>query len=155
MKKQDGYELTLSLDSQKVQFEFTSIGSKGRIEKVIEFNRLDINRWNLGFGDVKDNDWTDNVVSNNDDWRLVLQTVANAIHLFFDNFPDDEILIVPLDHQRKLLYNRIFQQKWHEIDSIFRVKAVAATETIPKFENYTPSKLFNYFVISRKNSIFE
>ena len=62
---------------------------------------------------MKGDDWADNVVSDNNDLRKVLQTIANAVHLFFDHYPEDEIFIAPLDKQRKLLYNRIFQQKWH------------------------------------------
>ena len=144
MIKRDGYDINGDFNDQKVQFKFTSTG-KVTIEKMVEFKRIGINRWNLGFGDVKGDDWTDDVISNNNDWRKVLQTVANVVHHFFDRFPEDEVLILPLDHQRKLLYNRIFQQKWHEIDPLFIVKAVPLSEIRPKFEDYTPLKLFNYF----------
>ena len=106
--------------------------------------------WNLGFGDMKGDDWEDNVISNNNDFRIVLQTVANAVHQFCDINPHQKILIRPLDYQRKLLYNRIFQQRWHEIDPIFIVKVIDMSDPSPVFENYNPRKRFDYFVIQRK-----
>lgn len=150
MKRQDGYELNSNLNTQIVTFRFTSIGSKGNIEKIIEFTYMQDNYWNLGFGDVKGDDWEDNIISNNNDMRKVLQTIANAIHLFFDLYPDQNILILPLDNQRTLLYNRIFQQKWKEIEPIFTVKAGALSESVSKFTNYNPTKLYNNFSICPK-----
>ncbi len=98
MKKQDGYEIKESHTLKKVKFRFTSVGSKGSIKKIIEFSRFKPNRWNLGFGDVSGKDWTDDVISDNDDLRKVLQTVANAVHDFFDIYPNDEVVIIPLYH---------------------------------------------------------
>ena len=134
---------------------FISVDSKGIIQKIIEFRRIQNSRWNLSFGDVKDNDWADNVVSDNGDLRKVLQTIANAIHLFFDHYPEDEIFIAPLDKQRKLLYNRIFQQKWQEIEPVFTVKSIVLMENNIFVEDYTPAKIADYFVIRRTNTIFE
>lgn len=149
MRRHDAsYEL--ALNPEITQFRFTSIGDNGIIEKIIEFRRIQDGRWNLCFGDVKDGDWTDNVVSNNNDSRKVLQTIANAVHLFFDEYPDKEVFIAPLDNQRRLLYNRIFQQKWQEIEPLFTVKALNLNSPILQFENYTPKKLFDYFLIRRK-----
>jgi hypothetical protein len=150
MKKQDGYELNVNFKAQKVAFRFTSKGSKGSIKKIIEFAYMQDHYWNLGFGDVKGNDWDDDVISNNNDLRKVLQTVANAIHLFFDLYPDQNVLILPLDNRRTLLYNRIFQQKWKEIEPIFTVKAGALSDPLSKFENYNSTKLYNIFSICPK-----
>lgn len=155
MKKQDGYELMVNLDSEIIRFKFSSTGSKGTIEKVIEFTYLQDNYWNLGFGDVNGNDWDDNVISDNNDLRKVLQTIANAVHSFFDYYPNHGLLILPLDNQRKLLYNRVFQQKWEEIDLVFTVKAGTISSTPPNLEDYSSLKMFDDFVICRKNSIFD
>jgi hypothetical protein len=150
MKKQDGYELTKSQSLKKIKFRFTSVSSKRTIKKIIEFKRFKSNRWNLGFGDVKGKDWTDDVISDNDDLRKVLQTVANAVHTFFELYPNDEVVIVPLERQRKLLYNRIFQQRWHEIDPFFIVKAIVLEEANPRFESYIPKKIYDYFILKLK-----
>ena len=155
MRKTEAYELNLNLDSKIIQFTFVSVGNKGMIQKVIEFRRLQNNRWNLSFGDVKGDDWADNVVSDNGDLRKVLQTIANAIHLFFDHYPEDEIFIAPLDKQRKLLYNRIFQQNWQEIEPVFTVKSIVLMENNIFVEDYTPAKIADYFVVRRKTPNFE
>lgn len=146
MQKGKGYDI--KLNGELTQFRFTSTGPKGTIKKIIEFQPIEENQWNLAFGDVKDNDWEDNVISDNDDMRLVLQTVANTVHVFLEKYPGREVYIEPLDRQRKILYNRIFQQKWVEIEPIFYVKGEVSSGF---FEDYSPQKLYNGFLITQKN----
>jgi hypothetical protein len=93
MKKDEGYELNADYKPEIVQFRFTSVSDERSIEKIIEFSYIPNRPWNLGFGDVKGNDWEDNIVSNNKDYRKVLQTVANAVHQFCDLYPSCEIAI--------------------------------------------------------------
>ncbi len=102
MKREDGYALDPNYKSDVVTFKFTSIGDKREIEKIIEFSKIpnSLNRWNLGFGDVKGDDWEDDVISDNNDLRKVLQTVANGVYEFLETYPDAQLLIVPLDKQR-------------------------------------------------------
>ena len=149
MKKRKGYDL--SGNDEKTQFKFLSIGKKRTIEKVIEFSCYQENIWNLGFGDINGEDWDDNVISNNNDMRKILQTVANAIHAFLEHYPERQVFIAPLDKQRKILYNRIFQQKWIDIEPIFSVKAIRFIDGKQVFEDYQPTTLFDYFIISLKH----
>ena len=151
MKKLDGYELNITQNDNVLQFTFMSEGKKGSIEKMIEFTPMQNSRWNLGFGDIQNEDWVDSVVSNNNNMRKVLQTVANTIHAFFDIYPKHEILIMPVDRRRKLLYNRTFQQKWAEIEPIFAVKAIDLNTIKPKVEDYSSEKIYDYFLITRKS----
>jgi hypothetical protein len=150
MKKGEGYDLDTTHTLEVVQFKFTSIGSNGTINKIIEFSYLGQNSWNLGFGDIKGNDWEDNIISNNNDFRKVLQTVTNAVHRFFELYPDHQIQIIPLDYQRKLLYNRVFQQKWTEIEHFFEVNAAITEDKALKIEKYSPKKIFDAFVVCQK-----
>ena len=150
MKKDKGYYLRYNIEMSR--FRFTSTGPKGNIEKVVEYTRFQKNRWNLAFGDVKDNDWIDNIVSDNNDMRIVLQTVVNTIHLFFEKHPDQQVYIEPLDEKRKILYNRIFRQKWIEINALFSVKGIINNAD---FEDYNPQKVFDCFLIMQKNNIIE
>jgi hypothetical protein len=150
MKRLDGYELNMTQNADILQFKFTSEGDKGTIEKIVEFEQIREKVWNLGFGDVVGDDWTDNVVSNNNDMRVVIQTVANSVYAFFDYYPDDEVFIEPSDYQRKILYNRAFQQRWHEIEPIFLVRAVLLESKNLKFEAYNPRKLYDYFIIKKR-----
>ena len=89
MKKDKGYDIRFN--RSMTRFKFISEGPKGAIEKVIEFRLFQRNRWNLAFGDAQGKDWEDNIISDNDDMRIVLQTVANTVHLFFEKYPDQEI----------------------------------------------------------------
>ena len=148
MKKQEGYELHLSQNSEKIEYRFTSVGNKGSIEKIIEFHPMKNKRWNLGFGDVIGDDWTDDVISNNDDLRKVIQTVANAVYAFFETYPDQEVYIEPFDYQRKLLYNCAFQQKWHEIEPVFIVKGVILNSLNPQSENYILENCLTYLCLN-------
>jgi hypothetical protein len=150
MKKDMGYAIRFNV--HMTRFRFTSTGPKGDIEKIIEYRKFQKKRWNLAFGDVQENDWTDNIISDNDDMRIILQTVANTVHLFIETHPDQEVFIEPLDRQRKILYNRIFQQKWVEIDALFSVKGKIG---VNDFEDYTPQKVFDFFVITQKENIFQ
>ncbi len=150
MKKGEGYKLKIAAISQTIEYRFTSVGKKGEIKKIIEFAYLGENLWNLGFGDVKGSDWEDNIISDNNDFRKVLQTVANTVHYFYEKYPDHNIQILPIDYQRKLLYNRVFQQKWHEIEPLFIVMGIIKNEEDVLIYDYEPSKIFDEFVISKK-----
>jgi hypothetical protein len=145
MKKDKGYDMRHNMSM--TQFRFTSTGAKGDIEKIVEYTIVQKNRWNLAFGGINDKDWTDNIISDNNDMRIVLQTVANTVHLFFEKYPDQEVFNEPLGEQRKLLYNRIFQQKWAEISPLFFVKGMIEDDD---FEDYNPQKLFDFFLITLK-----
>jgi hypothetical protein len=65
---------------EKMQvFEFTSIGTKGEIKKIVEFTLLNVNNvYNLGFGDYdpKTDKINDSVITNNGDSQKVLATVV-------------------------------------------------------------------------------
>jgi hypothetical protein len=150
MKKDEGYDMRHNVGMTR--FKFTSTGDKGDIQKIVEYTIVQKNRWNLAFGDVEDKDWTDNIISDNNDMRIVLQTVANTVHLFFEKYPDQEVYIEPLGNQRKLLYNRIFQQKWEEINPLFTVRGMIDESD---FEDYNPQKMFDYFLITQKKVIFD
>lgn len=67
------------------RFEFESVGSKGRIKKVIKFEEIgNSGLFNLAFGDLDEN--SDNLISrtrsNNGDRDKVLATVASAVFEF-------------------------------------------------------------------------
>jgi len=152
MKKRDAYDL--EFNDEMTGFWFESTGTKGVIEKIIEFKYYRKNRWNLAFGDVKGDEWEDNKTSDNGDMREVLQTVVNAVHLFTKRYPGRKVYIEPLDRQRKILYNRIFQQKWEEIKPLFTVRGISFTGEKELSEKYHPRKTYDAFVLHRKQPTF-
>jgi hypothetical protein len=78
------YELTTG--ASKSIFEFTSVGPKGDIPKIIVFSKISRNNfYNLAFGDfdVLTENINDKIVSNNGDSEKVLATVIQALYIFF------------------------------------------------------------------------
>jgi hypothetical protein len=52
-------------DAENCIFVFKSIGPKGNIEKIIEFEEVQEGLWNLAFGDKTAVGWTDEFLENN------------------------------------------------------------------------------------------
>jgi hypothetical protein len=78
-----------------LQFEFSSVGPKGTITKVIQFRKLVTPEsqdeiYNLAFGDYDQTEKRidDLVVSNNKDSEKILATVATAVVVFTDKHPN-------------------------------------------------------------------
>ena len=66
-------------------FEFTSIGNKGNISKLIKFSETTLKGfYNLAFGDknLLTGEIDDKVVSNNGDSDKVLATIVSAVYAF-------------------------------------------------------------------------
>ena len=76
--------------SNAMTFEFTSVGPKGAIPKLVIYTEIDNNNvYNLGFGDKNPNTGKidDSVVTDNKDSQKVLATVASTVYAFFDKHP--------------------------------------------------------------------
>ncbi len=153
MRKRDAYPY--NADSSATRFEFQSVGPRGIIKKVVEFDQMGHGFWNLGFGDWQGSDWTDDIVTNNQDMRDVLQTVANVTHIFFEAHPQSMVVVDPLDRRRKLLYNRIFRERWEEINEIFWVEGVFYLPNGSAKEHFNPRKLYDAFTLRLKEFTFE
>jgi hypothetical protein len=74
----------IRIDEDFLFFRFVSNGNLGRINKVIQYDKMDNNVYNLGFGD--ENPLTgqvdDTIVTNNGDMTKILATVASSIYVF-------------------------------------------------------------------------
>jgi hypothetical protein len=85
----DKYTLTASPDFQS--FRFYSVGSKGRIQKVVQFQEmLGTDYFNLAFGDLDltSGEFDDLSKSNNGDSEKVLATVVTALYNFLEKYPN-------------------------------------------------------------------
>ena len=130
----------------KKQFIFLSEGSQGIIAKFIFFSLMPTNEWNLGFGDWKNGDISDSVVTNNYDALKVMRTVAKATLEFFGEHPESIVVIKPVDEKRKRLYNLLFQKHFKEIDLIFKLSGfIKGIE-----EPYSPENTYDNFTIRLK-----
>ena len=129
-------------------FFFESVGSQGNIVKAVVFELTKKGKWNLGFGDMRD-DYTvdDKIISNNQDVFKVISTVAKIAYAFIETYPDRTLTIVPVDEKRKILYNRVFQRHFEDIDKQFEVVG-----TIKDYdEPYSIDKIYDEFTLKYKN----
>jgi hypothetical protein len=142
--KGEGYSTYSSEDL--TTYYFKSIGIKGEIAKVVAFQPIGNSVWNLSFGDGGTEDFDDEIVSNNNDVRSVLQTIANVVHSFSKEYPDRKIFIKPVDGKRNRLYNGVIRRKASEIAAIFLIFGLNQQ----LFEPYDYRKNYDGFLLVRK-----
>ena len=87
--RKERYELEATSDA--MTFEFTSVGPKEEIPKMVIYSPIHLaNFYNLGFGDkdLATGDINDLVVTDNKDSQKVLATVAFTVYAFTNAYPD-------------------------------------------------------------------
>jgi hypothetical protein len=93
--------------SDLTAFEFDSVGPKGTIRKVVRYSEINLKGvFNLGFGD-KDpvtGFISDLTITNNNDSKKVLATVAATLYFFTDFYPDVTIIATGSTEARPRLY---------------------------------------------------
>lgn len=97
----------LKSETKFTRFEFISEGPKGAIRKIIEFQKMNSpNVYNLAFGDY--NSETDEIddlaVTNNRDTEKILSTVASAVYVFLDEYPNAYVYATGSTMARNRLY---------------------------------------------------
>jgi hypothetical protein len=130
------YELQATTD--RLQFEFVSIGRKGAIIKRIEFTYVDeLAFWNLGFGDYNPitNRIDDQAVSDNGDGRKVLATVAFAVSQFLGKQPDATVFFTGSTDQRTRVYGWAVANYWLDIQADFHIQAVLESGDVVMFDS--------------------
>ena len=103
-------------------FEFYSVGPKGEIRKVVEFQPTsEEGIYNLAFGDYdKDAKGIDDmVVTNNGDSLKVLSTVASIVYVFLDKHPGAWVMATGSTEARTRLYRMGITNNLAEIQEDF------------------------------------
>lgn len=129
-------------------YEFYSEGQMGRIKKVIVYEPISENVFNLGFGDWnEDRQQTDDSTrSNNGDRDKVLATVALTAVDFTDRFPDAQLFVTGSSPARTRLYQMGIANNLLEINERFEVKGFRTTD----WEIFRMGVNYQAFLISRK-----
>ena len=99
------YELK-SGTNQEV-FELTSVGKKGKIIKLVQFEETNYKGiFNLGFGDknLDSDEIDDTVISNNGDSEKVLATVVATLYAFLNKHPNAMVYATGSTKSRTRLY---------------------------------------------------
>lgn len=90
--KLDRYELKAG--SSLKSFEFLSEGKNGKVVKIIQFQKMNLNNlFNIAFGDkdFQTGNLDDMAITDNGDADKVLATVVSAIYAFTYKYPDSWI----------------------------------------------------------------
>lgn len=128
-------------------YYFQSEGKQGKVIKVVQFALDNDNFWNLGFGDLQNIEVNDTILTNNHDAAKVLGTVARIIYRFFEQYPNETVVIKPVDEKRKRLYNLIFQRHFKEINEDFEIIGILGY----KIEPYSISQNYDFFIVKLKS----
>ena len=130
-------------------FEFVSEGKKGRIIKVIQFQRMDLhNLYNLAFGDKNSDtgELNDIIVTNNGDSEKVLATVVAAVYAFTDKYPNAWVYATGSTEARTRLYRMGINKYFYFVETNFDIMGEKQNE----WEWYEKGKSYGAFAVHRK-----
>lgn len=141
------YEVEISLDAKT--YEFTSLGPKGDIVKVVRYSEIDVKGYyNLGFGD-KDpitGFISDLTVTNNGDSQKVLATVAATLYAFTDTNFEATIIATGSTETRTRLYRMGITNNLEEIQKDFIIMGL----TEINWESFRRNITYGAFLVRRK-----
>ncbi len=112
----------LKSDDTLTYFEFVSVGTKGAIRKMIEFQATTTpGLYNLAFGDKdpETGELNDLAITNNSDTEKVLGTVVAAVYAFFDKHPEAFVYATGSTPARTRLYRMGITKFYDEIQNDF------------------------------------
>jgi hypothetical protein len=121
-------------------YTFLSEGPKGTIKKVINFEEIDDDLFNLSFGDWDEavRDINDKVRSNNHDRDKVLATIAATVMIFIKYYPNAIVFAKGSTPARTRLYQMGIFANWQEISILLTIKGFidGDWQPIEKCRNY-------------------
>jgi hypothetical protein len=139
-----------SSESELRYYEFTSIGSKGKIRKIVEYSPTTVdNVFNLAFGDYSEelDGIDDKSITNNGDSQIVLATVASTVYAFTGKYPETWVHVTGSTVVRTRLYRMGITNNLEEISRDFYVYGLIND----KWERFIVGEDYEAFVVTRKN----
>ena len=140
---------TYSAEDLLLIYEFTSVGPKGNVKKLVEYSPTSIeNVYNLAFGDydAEIDGINDKSVTNNGDSQKVLATVASTVYAFTGKYPDAWIHASGSTTVRTRLYRMGITNNITEIAFDFHVYGLKGEE----WEEFVVGEDYEAFLITRK-----
>ena len=130
-------------------FEFDSEGPKGKVRKIIQYTEINLkNYFNLGFGDKnhKTNEIDDLVVTNNNDSKKVLATVAATLFEFTDHYPEANVIAIGSTLARTRLYRIGITNNLDAIEKDFEIYGLKSNS----WYKFTKGVEYDAFLVKRK-----
>lgn len=105
----------------------------GIIRKIVEFENVTGDLYNLAFGDWDESlqKMDSNNRSNNQDTYLVLATVVAAVLDFTEKFQNRYIHIKGITPSRTRLFRMVINANWYEITKKLELKGLVDEEWLP------------------------
>ena len=131
-------------------FEFDSIGTKGKVTKIIQYTEMSIKGYfNLGFGDLDLNtkEVNDEIVTNNGDGQKVLATVVSTVYAFTAKNPSAYVYATGSNEARTRLYRMGITNNLEELKKDFHVYGLRNDEV---FEPFIVGEDYLGFLVTRK-----
>lgn len=141
------YELKAGIELEA--FEFVSIGSKGKIIKLVQFQETNYKGvYNLGFGDknIETGEIDDTVISNNGDSEKVLATVVATLYAFLDKHPNALVYATGSTKSRTRLYQIGISKYLDEVGKDFEIEG----EINNKWHIFEKGKNYDAFLVRLK-----
>jgi hypothetical protein len=145
------YQFTIG--ESKSIFEFTSVGPKGEIPKIIVFSKISENGlYNLAFGDfdTKTGYANDRVVSNNGDSEKVLATVVQALYIFFKTYPTTIVFAQGSTKSRTRLYRMGISKFRGQVNNVLFI--MGRETEVSDWEEFQLNKEYISFAVQIKKS---
>ena len=142
----DSYPLTTDIHHEA--FEFFSEGPKGRIKKVVLFQKIGVDFYNLAFGDwdQENKKINDKARSNNADREMVLSTIAVTIMDFMIQHPEAMVFCKGSTTARTRMYQMALFANWKAVKKQFRIDGFSEGE----WRIVKPDSNYEAFVISAR-----
>jgi hypothetical protein len=129
-------------------FEFISEGPKGSIPKIVVYQHMYENFYNLAFGDRNTSGeiLDDLITTNNGDTDIVLLTVASTLFDFFEHYEGTIVFAQGSTHSRNRLYRRYLTNFLDVIQQNF----ILFGELEGEIERFKLGKDYTSFYIQKK-----
>ena len=141
---------SVEISQASMTFDFVSEGPKGLIPKRVEYRQFgDKNIYNLGFGDlnVETGEIDDKVVTDNNDSKKVLSTVASTVYTFTEKYSGAVVYAQGSNAVRTRLYRIGISNNLEELTEKFDVRGYLPNKGWVVFEKNTD---YSAFYIKRK-----
>lgn len=131
-----------------LDYEFESIGPKGKVKKIVRFTEIRKAVYNLAFGDLDEltGEISDMIVTNNNDSKKILSTVAAIVYDFTKQYPESWVVAKGSTHARTRLYRMGIANHFNEIAELFEVYGLTDTGWV----YFELRKDYEAFLIRRK-----
>lgn len=141
-------QYTYKTNTTFLDYEFESIGPKGKVKKIVRFTEIQRAVYNLAFGDLDEltGEISDTSVTNNNDSKKVLSTVAAIVYDFTKKYPESWVVAKGSTQSRTRLYRMGIANHFNEITELFEVYGLIDLNWV----HFELRKDYDAFLIQRK-----